>query len=103
MASMIITPEAAAEEMAPQEYVPRYAVNELCVCPAGMEALAMGEPPAAGTIVQVTGTALVTSSSVRPESDGDVDQTMTLQLTDLTLSPPSRDAKAMFPNSKMED
>jgi len=105
MASMILTAAQATEEaaeMAPEGYKPRYAVSEMYFDENAMTALGLTEPPVAGTVVQFTGIATVTSSSVRTEGDGDVQMGMSLQPLDLTLSPPKRDAKAMFPKSKME-
>lgn len=105
MASMILTDEQATEEAketAPEGYKPRYAVSEMYFDEAAMEALKLSEPPAAGTVVQFTGTATVTTSSVRTEGDGEVKMGMSLQPLDITLSPPKRDARTMFPKSKME-
>lgn len=105
MASMILTDAQATEEakeMAPEGYRPRYAVSEMYLDENALAALGISEPLAAGTIVRFSGTASVSSSSVRTEGDGDVSMSMSLQPTDLTVSGAPKDAKAMFPKSKME-
>lgn len=104
MASMILTDEQATEEandMAPEGYKPRYAVSEMYLDENALAALGIAEPLAAGTLVRFSGVASVTSSSVRTESEGEVSMSMSLQPTELNVAGP-KDAKAMFPKSKME-
>lgn len=104
MASMILTDAQATEEGKEfSEYKPRYAVSEMYLDENALAALGISEPLAAGTIVRFSGTASVSSSSVRTEGDGDVRMSMSLQPTDLAVSGGPKDAKAMFPKSKMED
>lgn len=107
MASMILSDEQATEEgqevSAPVEaYKPRYAVSEMYLDENAMAALGLAQPLPAGTVVRFSGTASVTSSSVRTEGDGEVCMSMSLQPTDLNVAGPGKDSRAMFPKSKME-
>lgn len=101
MASMELSPEQAAESMAAEPYVRRYAVGELYIQKDGLEAMGMSEPLKPGTMVRVMGMAQVTSSSL--DSEGEGAGCLCIQLVDLELRPSAASAKPMFPNSKMED
>lgn len=101
MASMELTAEQAAENMAPEPYVRRYAVGELYIGKDGLEAMGMSEPLKPGTMVRVMGMAQVVSSSLDHEGEGA--GSLCIQITDLELKPAATSAKPMFPASKMEE
>lgn len=101
MASMELSAEDAAERMAPEAYVQRYAVGELYISKDGLEALGMADPLKPGTMVNVVGVAKVMSSAL--DCEGDKAGSLCIQLVDLELRPQPASAKAMFPKSEMED
>lgn len=101
MASMELSPEDAAERMAPEPYVQKWAVGETYLSKDALEAMGITDPLKPGTMVRVMGLAQVTSSSL--DSEGEKPGGMSIQLVDFELRPAAASAKPMFPNSKMED
>ncbi len=105
MASMELTPEQSEEEgKAINDYKPRYAVGELWLDDKAMEALGVG-PLAPGTVLKISASAKVVSVSARDDNaSGKPEGSMSVQITDMDLAPAEKavDAKALYPNSKME-
>lgn len=101
MASMELSPEDAAERIAPEPYVQKWAVGETYLSKDALEAMGITEPLKPGTMVKLMGVACVTSSSLDAEGEGPGG--MSIQICDLDLKPASTSAKPMFPNSEMED
>ena len=100
MASMVLSPEDALEQMAPEPYVQRYAVNELYISKDGLEEMGMAEPLTPGAMVRVTGMAKVTSSGLDEEGEGA--GRLCIQIVDLELEPAKMqvDAGKLYPTMK---
>ena len=101
MASMELSPESAAERMAPEPYVQRWAVGETYLSKEALEAMGITDPLKPGTMVRLMGMAMVTSSSL--DSENEKPGGTSLQICDLEVRPEAASAKAMFPKSKMEE
>lgn len=100
MASMELSPEDALEQMSPQPYVQRYAVNELHISSDGLEAMGMVNPLTPGATVRVTAMATVMSSALDEEGEGA--GRLCIQITDLELEPSGKqiDAGKLYPSMK---
>lgn len=101
MASMELSPEDAAERMAPEPHVQRYAVGETYLSKEALEAMGITDPLKPGSMVRLMGVACVTSSSL--DSEGEKAGGMSIQICDLELRPEAASARSMFPKSKMEE
>lgn len=100
MASMELSTEDALERMAPEAYVQRYAVNELCISKDGLEAMGLTEPLTPGAMVRVVGVAKVMESSL--DCEGEAAGSLRIQLVDLELPPADAqiDPAKMYPSMK---
>jgi len=100
MASMELSAEDALDQMAPEPYVQRYAVNELYVSKDGLEAMGMVEPLTPGATVRVTALATVMSSAL--DDEGESAGRLCIQITDLELEPTGTkiDAASLYPSMK---
>lgn len=101
MASMELTPDQMADTMAPEPYSPRYAVGETYLRKEALEALGLTDALKPGTAVRLSGVAKVMSSSL--DCEGEEAGSLCIQITELDVKPAAVSAKAMFPNSEMED
>lgn len=100
MASMELSPEDALEQMAPEPYVQRYAVNELHISSDGLEAMGMVDPLTPGATVRVNAIATVMSSALDEEGEGA--GRLCIQIVDLELEPAKTqvDAGKLYPTMK---
>ncbi len=100
MASMELSPEDALEQMAPEPYVQRYAVNELHISSDGLEAMGMVDPLTPGATVRVNAIATVMSSALDEEGEGA--GRLCIQIVDLELEPWGKqiDAGKLYPTMK---
>jgi len=102
---MELTAEHADEEGAEMpEYRSRWAVSQLYLGDEALTALGIKEPLKPGTMVAINCVAKVVSAELREDHEGESENCMSVQITDMDLAPQARtvDAKAMYPNSKME-
>lgn len=103
MPSMELTDAEATNEAAPEGWKPRYAISELYLDDNALKALGLTDALKPGTTVRITGVASVTSASLRDDGQGDgPEANMSIQITEMALTPAKASAQAMFPNSKME-
>lgn len=103
MASMELTAEQSKEEGAEiANYRPRWAVSPIYLSDEALAALGISEPLKPGSVVMLMATAKVVSAELREDQQGESEQYMSIQITDMTLKAGSGDARAMFPKSKME-
>ena len=104
MASMELTPEESKAEGAEMtDYKPKWAVSEMYLDENAMKALGLTVVPALGSMVEFRGVAKIVSGRLDDDEEGDTGKLrMSIQPVDLDVSKPAADAKAMYPNSKME-
>lgn len=76
---------------------------ELRLDDKSLEKLGMAAPPAVGSVLMITARVEVTSASQHQTQDREAESSSCWQITDLEVQPAKRDAKAMYPNSKMND
>jgi ABC-type molybdate transport system ATPase subunit len=103
MASMELTPEQSKEEGAElSEYRPRWAVSPLYLGDEALKALGITEPLKPGSMVMIMAQAKVVSAELREDQQGESENCMSVQIVEMTLAPAAKDARAMYPKSKME-
>jgi len=110
MASMKLTPAQAEEEskeegMQGGEYNQLWAVSPLYLNDEALMALGITEPLKVGTMVALNCVAKVVSTEQREDQQGESENCMSIQITDMDVAPQVKkiDARAMFPKSKMEE
>ncbi len=106
MASMELTPAQVKEEGADtaQPYQSRWAISPLYLDDEALQALGITEPLPPGTMVALNCVAKVVSAEQREDQQGESENCMSIQITDMDLAPEAKkvDARKMFPKSKME-
>ncbi len=103
MASMELTPEQSKEEgQELSDYRPRWAVSQLYLGDEALQALGITEPLKPGTMVALNCVAKVVSAELREDQQGESENCMSIQITDMDLAPQARtvDARAMYPTMK---
>lgn len=106
MANMELTPAQSEEEGKEiNEYRPRWAVSTLYLGDEALTALGITEPLKPGTMVALNCVAKVVSAELREDQQGESENCMSIQITDMDLAPQVKkiDARAMFPKSKMQE
>lgn len=101
MANMMLTAEEAKEyngTCAPSEDAPKYPYGlALSLNDGSMKKLGITSLPAVGSTVRITAAATVTGVGMSQQQDGDAEQRVELQITDMDLAGAPHDmAKSLY-------